>query len=223
METPLVVRFAADVEIQSGGDGRTVRGILVPWDQPTRVRDAFGPNAGRVEVYTEAVERGAFDTAIANPRRVKFLSHHQRNVNPLGAARLLRNDGAGLYGELPVSRTQAGDEALELINDGVLDAFSVGFIPGTSRMDGNVYLRTSAELQEASVVTFPAYAGAQILGVRSDLNPEDPEQDDADGTGEPPERGDSGDPRDDEPGEPTGMTPAARARVLSLIDLGVFR
>ena len=220
MDSLLAVRFAADVEISKGGDGRTVRGILVPWDQPTLVRDAFGPS-GRMETYTEAIARGTFAEAVEHPGRVKFLSHHRRGENPLGRASLLRDDAVGLYGELYVSRTTAGDEALELINDGVLDAFSVGFIPGESRSVGDVYVRTAATLQEASVVTFPAYAGAQILGTRSDdLTPE-PDGDAVDaGTGEPPVRGDSGEPRDAEP-EAHGMTPAARARVLTLLSLGV--
>lgn len=222
MESPLVVRFAADVEISKGGDGRTVRGILVPWNQPAVVRDAHGPS-GRVEVYTEAIARGAFPDAVANPGRVKFLAHHQRTQNPLGRASLLRDDAAGLYGELYVSRTVAGDEALELINDGVLDAFSVGFIPGASRMDGTVYVRDEGQLQEASVVTFPAYSGAQILGTRSDdLNPDDADADgDADGTGELSEVESSGDPSGDEADRFAGLTPAARTRVLSLLDLGV--
>lgn len=220
MESPLAVRFVADVEISSTGDGRTVRGILVPWNQPAVVRDHHGPS-GRLEVYTEAIDRGAFPDAVANPGRVKFLAHHQRTQNPLGRAAMLRDDAAGLYGELYVSRTTAGDEVLELINDGVLDAFSVGFVPGASRLDGDIYVRTSATLQEASVVTFPAYAGAQILGTRSeDLNPEGGESADAPGAGEPSEVDRSGDPSGDAT-RPTGLIPAARTRVLSLLDLGV--
>jgi hypothetical protein len=42
----------ADLEIR--GDGRTVAGIAVPFDEPTPIRDSFGG-------YTEVFRRGAFD------------------------------------------------------------------------------------------------------------------------------------------------------------------
>ena len=168
-----VVRFAADIEIQRGGDGRTVHGILVPWNTPTTVRDQFGPT-GRVAVYQEAVARGAFPDAISDPKRVKFLSHHNRTSNPLGRGALLRDDAAGLYGEFYVSKTQAGDEALELVRDGALDAFSVGFSPIESVDREGVYVRTRGLLNETSLVTFAAYPDALVGGVRGqELPPEE--------------------------------------------------
>lgn len=180
-DSPMVVRFAPDVEIQRGGDGRTVHGILVPWDTPTRVRDQFGPS-GRVAEYQEAVARGAFPEAVANPQRVKFLGHHQRGVNPLGRGALFRDDASGLYGEFYVSKTAAGDEVLELVRDGALDAFSVGFSPIESVERGDVYVRTRGLLNEGSIVTFPAYPDALVGGVRSqELPPENL----APGVGEP--------------------------------------
>lgn len=206
-----IVRFAPDVEIQRGGDGRTVHGILVPWDSPTRVFDQFGPS-GQPAEYDEAVARGAFPDAVAEPRRVKFLGHHARRVNPLGRGGLLRDDAAGLYGEMYVSKTVAGDEVLELVRDGALDSFSVGFLPVRSEDRGGVWTRTLARLNEVSIVTFPAYAGALVGGVRGqDLPPEDPST----GVGEPPAQGGSGDQRS----ERTGMTPNERARAIALAQL----
>lgn len=168
-----IVRFAPDVEIQRGGDGRTVHGILVPWDTPTRVFDQFGPT-GRPAQYQEAVARGAFPDAVANPRGVKFLGHHNKRVNPLGRGALIRDDAVGLYGEFYVSKTNAGDEVLELVRDGALDAFSVGFVPVDSVERDDVYVRTRGHLNETSIVTFAAYPDALVGGVRAqELPPED--------------------------------------------------
>lgn len=161
MNQPISRAFAADLEIRSDGEGRTVHGIVVPFDTPTRVSDG-GPS------YDEAFQRGAFTkTIVERGDRVKLLSQHNSLVNPLGRATALREDAAGLYGEFYVSRTTAGDEALELLRDGALDSFSVGFTPIKHVKRAGVMWRTEVALREASLVTFPAYAGALVGGVRS--------------------------------------------------------
>lgn len=160
--------FAADLEVRSAGDGRTIHGIVVPFDHVARVSDG-GPS------YDEAFQRGAFaKTIVERGDRVKLLSQHASRTNPLGKALTLREDAAGLYGEFYVSRTAAGDEALELVRDGALDSFSVGFAPVKHEKRGRVTWRTEVALREASLVTFPAYDGALVGGVRAlDLTPED--------------------------------------------------
>lgn len=154
--------FVSDIEIRSDGDGRTVHGIIVPFDQVARVSDG-GP------FYDEAFQRGAFAKTISERgSRVKLLSQHQARQNPLGRATLLREDAAGLYGEFHVSSTRAGDEALELVRDGALDSFSVGFKGIKHAKRGGVVWRTEVGLREASLVTFPAYEAALVGGVRID-------------------------------------------------------
>lgn len=164
--------FAGDLEIRSDGTGRTIGGILVPWDQVATVSDGGRP-------YKEAFRRGAFDHV--NAGSVKLLSQHNRRSNPLGRATLLRSDAAGQYGEFKVSKTVAGDEVLELVRDGALDSFSVGFDPDQQVQQKGVTYRTRAGLHEVSVVTFPAYAGAKVTTLRSTegltrLDPEDIER-----------------------------------------------
>ena len=77
-----------------------------------------------------------------------------------------------LHGTFRVSKTQAADEALELIRDGVADSFSVGFSPIAPGADepirnGDHVVRTHAHLSEVSVVTWPAYPSAKIQDIRS--------------------------------------------------------
>lgn len=162
----------ADLEIRE--DGRTVVGIAVPFNQPAVIRDV-----GRE--FVEVFRRGAFTRTIAErgAERVKFYDEHSHRSGkvPIGRATLLREDAAGLYGEFHVSKTAAGDDALELIRDGALDAFSVGFmrVPGGDSWsaDRRSVARVEVGLREVSAVAFPAYAGATIAAVRS-LDPDDP-------------------------------------------------
>lgn len=152
--------FVSDIEVRSGGDGRTIHGVIVPFGVVARVSDG-GP------AYNEMFQRGAFARTIQQAgSRVKLLSHHNARTNPLGRASLLREDAVGLYGEFGVSKTAAGDEALELVRDGALDSFSVGFGAIQHRKEADVLVRTEVKLREASLVTFPAYDGALIGGVR---------------------------------------------------------
>lgn len=157
--------FSGDIEIQSGGDGRTLRGIAVPFDQPTRIVDFW-------DEYDEQFARGAFAKTIAERGdKVKYLWQHS-SAEPVGRAVALREDTAGLYGEWKISKTPRGDDLLELVRDGVIDANSIGFVPVTESTmvrSGTVPLvtRTEAKLREVSAVTFPAYEGAEISGVRS--------------------------------------------------------
>jgi len=144
-----------------GGDGRTVYGIAVPYNRPTRINDRL----------TEMFMRGAYGHQVDRPGRVKFARGHLPLGGELiGAAALLREEPAGLYTEFRVSRTPRGDETLALLEDGALDEWSIGFVevPGQTRMreDGvRVYHR--ADLREVAVVLEGAYGReAVVAGVR---------------------------------------------------------
>lgn len=162
----MFTRFApADLSIRS--DGRTVHGVLVPYDSPAQITEPTGS-------YTERFAFGAFSDLVGNRAqvgRIKLLSQHQRRENPLGRAVELTEDRTGLVGAFRVSKTTAGDEAIELVRDGALDSFSIGFEPVKGGDDWNrtrtEVVRRKAKLREVSLVTFPAYAGAQVAGVRS--------------------------------------------------------
>lgn len=155
---------ATPTDLSLRSDGRTVYGIVVPFDQPAEVRDSFGPP------YREVFRFGAFTRTIREAgRRTKLLLNHDAlHRLPIGRANRLAEEAAGLFGEFRVSQTREGDEALELLRDGVLDAFSVGFRPIRERRakDGTVE-RIEVGLREASLVAFPAYEGALVGGVRS--------------------------------------------------------
>jgi hypothetical protein len=168
MDEQLLERVAPS-ELEVRGDGRTVYGIAVPFDRETTVNDGQGP-------YREVFRAGSFRKTIKESGgRVKFLANHKRD-SPIGKAIKLHEDPAGLIGEFRVSNTRAGDEALELVRDGVYDSFSIGFakVPGKDRegRDGLVE-RLEVKLREVSILAFPAYEGAVVSGVRSQFSDEE--------------------------------------------------
>ncbi len=151
--------YDATLELRADGDGRTVVGIAVPYDVEQRI----GPNI--VEVFRKGVFRNV--TRAAN--RVKLLYQHKTDA-PIGRAIMLEERDGGLYGEFRISKTEAGDEALELIRDGVLSNLSVGFQPLEDRKVNGVINRMKAHLAEVSLVTFGAYGdAANIVAVRQEI------------------------------------------------------
>ena len=151
--------YDATLEVRSDGDGRTVIGIAVPYDKEQRI------NPGLVEVFRKGVFRDV--TRAAN--RVKLLFQHKTD-SPIGRATMLEERDEGLYGEFRISKTEAGDEALELIRDGVLSNLSVGFQPLEDKKVNGVVNRMKAHLAEVSLVTFGAYGdAANIVAVRQEI------------------------------------------------------
>lgn len=225
----LIRDFVADIEIRSDGTGRTVHGILVPYSTPARVSDG-GP------AYEEMFAPGAFARDIESRngdyRGVKFLYQHQHD-EPIGRAVELRDDASGLFGAFRVAKTAKGDEVLELLREGVLDSFSIGFrpidpAPGDPLNINEPVVRVKAGLRETSVVTFPAYAGALIAGVRA-IEPTDHHGEEVAvveaGTTEPDGvRTDqpTADPDPADEATPLGLTPAQRRSAL-LTNLTLWR
>lgn len=160
-ERELLYRTAtdwADLEIRTEGEEGIVSGIAVPWEKPTRI------NADLTEVFT----RGAFDAQMPKPGGVFLARNHiPLGGTPIGRLQVMRNDTRGLYVESRVSRTQVGEETLTLVRDGVLDSFSVGFLEGRNRREGDgVVRRLTATLREVALVLQPAYADALVTGLR---------------------------------------------------------
>jgi len=152
--------YRPDLEVKREGDGRTVVGIAVPYNAPTRIHDHL----------VEEFVRNAFDAQINAPQRVKYAREHVKLGGILiGALSHMRDDAAGLYVEMRVSRTPTGDETLELVKDGALPDLSIWFEERTNRRaPGGVVQRVKAHLREVASVLEGAYGDlATATGVRS--------------------------------------------------------
>ena len=137
---------------------RIVSGIAVPYGQEISV--------GGIK---ERFERGA----ISNIEDVKLFWSHQE---PIG--KVLRGEDTedGYLIEAQISKTPRGDEALTLLNDGVINKMSVGFQPVKDRKEDDVIVREEVSLREVSLVSFPAYSQADVLSVREETNTENLEK-----------------------------------------------
>lgn len=149
-----------ELEVRSTGDGRTIYGIAVPYNSPTKIH----------ENLIESFARGAFNHQIKDPHRVKAARDHMLLGGTLiGAASLLRDDAVGLYSEFRVSKTPVGDETLELVKDGALNQLSIYFrTKQNRRLPGGITQRVTADLREIAVVMEGAYDdNAAVIGIRS--------------------------------------------------------
>jgi phage head maturation protease len=99
-----------------------------------------------------------------------------RGGEAMGVTKVLRNVSEGLYFEARASEVPAGDHALTLANDKVLDQVSIGF---RARPDGDEFkvenglelknwvIRTKVDLFEIALVPEGAYGeGATVQGLR---------------------------------------------------------
>ena len=143
------------IELRFNEEDRTVSGIAVP----------YGQDASIGGVYTERFERGAISEDITD---VKLFYGHEE---PIGKLIEGRDSEEGFEIVAKISDTARGNEVRTLLQDGVLNKFSVGFVPVESERDGSTVIRKAVSLREVSVVPFPAYAGAAITEVREDETP----------------------------------------------------
>jgi len=133
-------------------DQRTITGIAVPYGQEIAIaNNTF-----------ERFQPGAIQTV----EDVKLFWNHDE---PIGKVVEGRETEAGFEITAYISETPRGEEVLTLLRDGVLNKFSVGFIPVENERDANVVVRTLVDLKEVSVVPFPAYSGANISEVREEI------------------------------------------------------
>jgi len=147
-----------------GGDGREVTGIAVPYG----VDQLIYP--GLVERF----EMGSFAHQIRAMFRVPFVRNHMMMGGTLiGRIHQAEEAAAGLRVKMRVSqlRDPLADDTLTLIDDGVLEELSIGFIPlskDAPNKDG-VTIRKKAQLTEVAIVRAGAYGQkAKVTAVRSD-------------------------------------------------------
>ena len=153
-----------DAAASDGTPTRTITGIAVPYGVAATVSDG-----------TEVIfERGSLPVDGKAPRL--FLNHSSESAIGIVTARY--DDEEGMMFTAKISKTVAGDEALQLALDGVLDSVSVGVNPTKTRAnkDGSVTV-LAADWIELSMVPVPAFAGAVITDIAASIHHEPEETD----------------------------------------------
>lgn len=133
---------------------RTISGIALPYGETAVVADGtavrFQPGALPVD-----------------GKAPKLFMYHD-STQPIGLVTAREDTDAGMLFTAKISTTAAGDEALQLAKDGVLDSVSVGVNPTAfTYADDGTMIVTAADWIELSMVPVPAFAGAQIQEVRA--------------------------------------------------------
>jgi HK97 family phage prohead protease len=144
--------FAVEAAGPDGENRRTITGIAVPYNTFATVSDGttvqFMPGSLPVEGKAPKL----------------YMNHDSTQAIGLVAERV--DSEEAMYFTAKVSNTRAGDEALVLAADGVIDSVSVGVNPTEFKYDdeGNMTI-LAAEWVELSLVPTPAFAGATISQV----------------------------------------------------------
>jgi HK97 family phage prohead protease len=173
-----------------GGDGRTVEAYAAVFGEPAEIVDHEGHYVETIDpsAFNRAIDhasrgRGGF------PGSVKVLWNHGRDLSgaasdrfsmPIGIPVDIRAEARGLLTRTRYSETPLADEVLENIRAGSITSQSFTgrimrsdpqlrrgekYRPGA---DGTLRTirRTELGLREYGPVLWPAYSGAEILGVR---------------------------------------------------------
>jgi len=137
-------------EVRLEPNTREVVGIAVPYNQVADIGS-----------YQEKFAPGA----IRSVEDVKLFWQHSE---PIGKILEGRDTEAGFEIRAMISDTPRGQEAYTLLQDGVINKFSVGFMPLEQTRDGSLVTRTLVDLKEVSLVSFPAFTGASVSEVRQE-------------------------------------------------------
>ena len=135
---------------------RTVEGLAVPYNETIDIGGG----------WSERFEKGAVDLT-AN---VKLFRDHN---DIIGVVTEMKESDEGLMIKAKISETVLGNETLNLVKDGAIRSFSVGFIPVTDEKKDKTIIRKKVNLKEVSLVAFPAYDKAEVLSVREETNQEE--------------------------------------------------
>lgn len=223
-----------------GGDGRTVEAYAAVFDQEAEIQDFEGH-------YLESIDRTAFNRAIDHARpennggrwRVTVLYNHGMTIHgtpaerfsiPIGVPVDIKAETRGVLTRTRYNASPLGDEILESISSG--SVLSQSFSGKIIRSDpvlrrGATYQpkggalqtvrRMELGLREYGPTPFPAYTGAEIVGVRMSVpgtwTPEDDEPDEPEeATEDVNDQNNEGTPSDDGPatGDPLASEHSAR-------------
>jgi len=159
MSTPIMNRREFTTRTTYSDDGRTIRGLAVPFDTETEI----------VPGFREKIQRGAINLDT-------MPSLFYRHSEPIGVITAMSETSEGLEIEARVSDTALGRDAATLAKDGAIRSLSIGFFEreytDTTTPDGaTLRTQTDIDLREISLVPIPAYDAATITQVRAAETP----------------------------------------------------
>lgn len=135
----------------------------------------YASTFGNKDFTGDIVVKGAFAQTIREWKKknkpLPLLYQHDSRM-PIGKLTAMKEDDRGLYIEGTILETvDKGREVISLIEAGVLDSMSIGYMAKDFDYDlpKNVRNLKTIDLREVSVVTFPANDQATISGIKGEL------------------------------------------------------
>lgn len=137
-------------------EARTIEGLAVPYERETKLGTG----------YYETIAADAYQPT-GGVGQIKLLWRHDEVIG----AGTATSGPDGVPIQARISQTSAGDDAYQLLKDGVVDSLSIGFIPleyeETWDNDNNLHVRQKRiDIKEVSLVPWPAYDDAKVTKVR---------------------------------------------------------
>ena len=160
-----MIRFNAQlVTLDASADetqpSRTITGLAVPWDVVANLSNDVGP----VKFLKGSI-------SVDGPMP-KLLEYHD-NTRVIGRVTERVASDEGLMFSATLSKTRAADDAMALLADGSISAVSIGAVPIKFKRVNGVMEVSEARMIELSLVSFPAYADAEIQSVYASAEDEE--------------------------------------------------
>jgi len=161
-----MIRFNAqlvtlDAAAEDGTPTRTITGLAVPWNVVANLSNDVGP----VKFL-----KGSISVDGPMPKLLEY--HDDTRVIGRVTERVSTDDGLMFVATL--SKTRAADDALALLADQSISAVSIGAVPLKFKRVNGVMEVSEARMIELSLVSFPAFADAEIQSVYASA--EEPEE-----------------------------------------------
>jgi HK97 family phage prohead protease len=148
--------ITVDAAAAEGSPRRSISGVAVTYDEVAIVSDGT-----QVKIL-----QGALPVEGRNPKL--FYQHDSTQIIGQVVERLDTNEG--MLFTAKISSTRLGDDALEMVKDGTIDAVSVGINPTKfSYDDDGVMIVEAAQWTELSLVSQGAFEGAVITQVAASI------------------------------------------------------
>ena len=163
MKLNLTGQVTIDAAAADGTPRRTISGIAAPYGVEATVADGT-----RIRI-----EKGALPIEGKAP---KLFMYHDA-TQPVGIVTERVDTDQGMMFAARIANTPAGNEALTLAMEGVLDSVSVGINPTQFAYEGDVLVIKAAEWTELSLVPIPAFAGAAITDIAASIHHESKQTD----------------------------------------------
>jgi HK97 family phage prohead protease len=128
----------------------------------------YASHFDNIDSHNDIIRKGAFKRTINNNgKRVKTLMHHDQ-VMIVGRPEEMTEDDAGLLTVTSISKTALGNDLIVLIEDGVLDEMSIGYVPVSEKVDKDSGVRVISEVKliEYSFVSLASNELARVQGFK---------------------------------------------------------